>query len=397
MTAVPTTPLHFRRVGFDPHPELTGIRDRDGVRRVDSPVLGGSMWLVTRIEDVRLVYSDPKRFRISAHHLVPGAPALSDEEVAAVRPGNLLAFDPPEHTRLRRVLAPEFTARRMRRLEPRIHDIVRDHLDAIERKGPPADLVADFALPVPALVICELLGVPFADREAFQDRYSRFFDVTLSFEERLAIQYESKAYLAELVARARVEPGDDLLGMLVRDETADLDDRELVGIADLLLLAGHETTANMLGLGVLALLSHPDQLRLLRDEPERADAVVEELLRWLTVVHTGVPRVTTTEVELGGQTLGPGELVVCSLPAANRDPGLVPDPDRFDVTRDAGSHVAFGHGVHHCLGAPLARMEMRIAFPALARRFPALRTTDEDARYRTEQVVYGVGSLPVTW
>jgi cytochrome P450 len=397
MAAMPTTPLHFRRVGFDPHPELTGIRDEGGVRRVDSPVLDGPVWLVTGIEDVRQVYSDPKRFRISAHHLVPGAPPLTDDELAAVRPGNMLAFDPPEHTRLRRVLAPEFTVRRMRRLEPRIHDIVREHLDAIERKGPPADLVADFALPVPALVICELLGVPFEDREAFQDRYTRFFDVTLSFEERLAIQYESKAYLTGLVARARVEPGDDLLGMLARDETADLDDREMVGIADLLLLAGHETTANMLGLGVLALLSHPDQLRLLRDEPERADAAVEELLRWLTVVHTGVPRVTTTDVELGGHALGPGELVVCSLPAANRDPALVPDPDGFDITRDAGSHVAFGHGVHHCLGAPLARMEMRIAFPALARRFPTLRTVGRAPDYRTEQVVYGLAALSVTW
>ncbi|QQQ74747.1 cytochrome P450 [Saccharothrix sp. 6-C] len=397
MAAMPTTPLHFRRLGFDPHPDLAEIRDRGGVRRVDSPALGGPVWLVTRVEDVRLVYSDTRRFRISAHHLVPGAPALSDEELAAVRPGNLLAFDPPEHTRLRRTLAPEFTARRMRRLEPRIHDIVRDHLDAIERQGPPADLVADFALPVPALVICELLGVPFADREAFQDRYTRFFDVTLTFEQRLAIQYESKAYLAELVARARVEPGDDLLGVLARDETAALDDREMVGVADLLLLAGHETTANMLGLGVLALLRHPDQLRLLREEPERADAAVEELLRWLTVVHTGVPRVTVAEVELGGQVLGPGELVVCSLPAADRDPGLVPDPDVLDITRDAGGHVAFGHGVHHCLGAPLARMEMRIAFPALARRFPGLRAVGPDPDYRSQQVVYGLGSLPVTW
>ncbi|NUS66265.1 MAG: cytochrome P450 [Saccharothrix sp.] len=397
MAAMPTTPLHFRRAGFDPDPELTAVRDRDGVRRVDSPLLGGPVWLVTRIEDVRQVYSDPRRFGISAHHLVPGAPALTDEELAAVRPGNLLAFDPPEHTRLRRVLAPEFTVRRMRRLEPRVHEIVRDHLDAIEREGPPADLVADFALPVPALVICELLGVPFADRADFQARYEKFFDVSLTFEQRLAVQYESKAYLAELVARARVEPGDDLLGVLARDETAGLDDREMVGIADLLLLAGHETTANMLGMGVLALLRHPDQLRLLREEPDRADAAVEELLRWLTVVHTGVPRVTTTDVELGGHALGPGELIVCSLPAANRDPALVPDPDRLDLTRDAGSHVAFGHGAHHCLGAPLARMELRIAFPALARRFPGLRLVGPEPRYRSEQVVYGVAALPVTW
>ncbi len=171
----------------------------------------------------------------------------------------------------------------------------------------------------------------------------------------------------------------------------------MVGIADLLLLTGHETTANMLALGVLALLRHPEQFRLLHDEPERADAVVEELLRWLTVVHTVVPRVTVTDVELGGQALGPGELVVCSLPAANRDPALVPEPDRLDTTRDAGSHVAFGHGVHHCLGAPLARAEMRIAFPALVRRFPAPRVAGQHPRYRTHQVVYGVASLPVTW
>jgi cytochrome P450 len=153
----------------------------------------------------------------------------------------------------------------------------------------------------------------------------------------------------------------------------------------------------MLGLGVLALLRHPDQLRLLRDEADRVDAAVEELLRWLTVVHTGVPRVTTAEVELGGHTLGPGELVVCSLPAANRDPRLVRDPDGLDITRDAGGHVAFGHGVHHCLGAPLARMEMRIAFPALLRRFPTLRAVEREPEYRAQQVVYGLASLPVTW
>ncbi|WP_367137238.1 cytochrome P450 [Saccharothrix sp. HUAS TT1] len=397
MAPTPPTPLHFRRAGFDPAPELVEVRERDGVRRVDSPHLGRPVWLVTRIEEVREVLGDPGRFRNSERHLVPGAPALSDEEVAAIRPGNPLAFDPPEHTRLRRLLAPEFTARRMRRLEPRVHEIVADHLDAIERKGPPADLVADFALPVPALVICELLGVPFADRDEFQRRYTRFFDSTLSFEERVAIQFESKAYLAELVARAKVEPGDDLLGVLVRDESAGLEDRELVGLADLLLLAGHETTANMLGLGVLALLRHPEQLRLLRDEPERAAGAVEELLRWLTVVHTGVPRVTTTEVELGGQVIGAGELVVFSLPAANRDPALLPDPDVLDITRSASSHVAFGHGVHHCVGAPLARIEMRIAFPALLRRFPSLRLAVAEPEFRVQQVVYGLASLPVAW
>ncbi|NUT46113.1 MAG: cytochrome P450 [Saccharothrix sp.] len=389
-----TTHLHYRRAGLDPGPELVEIREGGGVRRVE-PLLGGAAWVVTGIEDVRRVLGDPRRFAISAPHLVPGAPALTDEQLAAARPGNMLAYDPPEHTRLRRAVAAEFTGRRMRLLEPRVHEIVRDHLDAIERLGPPADLVPAFALPIPALVICELLGVPFADRASFQQRYERYFDVALSFDERVALQFESKDYLAGLVARARVEPGDDLLGMLASG--SDLADAELVGMADLLLLAGHETTANMLSLGVLALLRHPDQLRLLRDEPDRAGAAVEELLRWLTVVHTGVPRVTTTEVELGGRVLGPGELVVCSLPAANRDPALVPDPDRLDITRDAGSHVAFGHGVHHCLGAPLARIEMRIAFPALARRFPGLRLAGDEPEYRAQQVVYGVSALPVTW
>ncbi|MCE6994116.1 cytochrome P450 [Saccharothrix sp. S26] len=397
MAATPATPLYMRRAGFDPDAELSAVRDRDGVTRVESPLMGIPVWLVTRIEDVRQVYGDARRFAQSARHLVPGAPALTDEELAAARPGNMLAYDPPEHTRLRRLVAREFTGRRMRRLEPRVRAIVDDRLDAIERGGPPADLVRDFALPIPALVICELLGVPYADRDAFQDRYARYFDASLSFDERLALQLESRAYLTELVARARVEPGDDLLGVLVRDESAGLEDRELVGMADLLLLAGHETTANMLGLGAYALLRHPDQLRLLREEPDRADTAVEELLRWLTVVHTGVPRLTTTEVELGGHTIGPGEVVVCALAAANRDPALVPDPDRLDITRDAGSHVAFGHGVHHCLGAPLARMEMRIAFPALARRFPGLRVVDEEPSFRAQQIVYGLAALPVTW
>ncbi|MFC6089174.1 cytochrome P450 [Saccharothrix lopnurensis] len=386
---MPTPPLHMRRAGFDPVPELSALRD-GGVRLVDLPQ-GDRVWLVTRLADVRAVLGDPRRFGNSAHHVVPGAPALSEEELALVRPGNPLAFDPPEHTRLRRLVAGEFTGRRMRALEPWVHEVVRDRLDALERAGSPADVVAGFALPVPSLVICELLGVPYADRDAFQDRYTRFFDISLPPERRLAIALESRAYLAELADRARSAPGDDLLGALVR---SDLREEEVVGLVDLLLLAGHETTANMLSLGMAVLLAHPDRRAALLAAPETA---VEELLRWLTVVHTGVPRVVTAEVELGGRVLEPGDLVVCSLPAANRDPDLVADPDELDLAREAGSHVAFGHGVHHCLGAPLARMEMRVAFTALLTRFPGLRVVSPELRFRDEQVVYGLEELLVAW
>jgi cytochrome P450 len=314
-----------------------------------------------------------------------------------MRAGNLLVFDPPDHTRLRRLLTPEFTVRRMRRLEPRIREIVEEHLDAMERSGPPADLVPDFALPVPSLVICELLGVPYADRSEFQERSSRLLDLSVPAEERIRVGRESRAYMADLVKGAQADPGEDMLGMLVREHGDELSFDELCGIASLLLIAGHETTANMLGLGTLALLRHPEQLALLRDEPERVDAAVEELLRWLSIVHSGTGKITTTDVEIAGQKIPAGEFVMCALPAANRDPELLADPDKLDITRGAMGHLAFGHGIHHCLGAPLARMEMRIAFPALLQRFPGLRTTDAEPGFRSFNVIYGLTSLPIAW
>ncbi len=390
-------PLHMRRDGFHPVPELSALRDDEGVARIRT-VFGTDAWLVTRFEDVRTVLSHPELF---SNALVPplrppGAPPPSAEEAAAMRAGNLLGSDPPEHTRLRRMLTAEFTVRRMRRLEPRVQQIVDDHLDAMERGGPPADLVTDFALPVPSLVICELLGVPYADRAGFQGTSKRILDVSLPPDERAAAAAEARAYIAGLIKTIRHDPGEDLLGMLVREHGDELSDAELTGIGTLLLLAGHETTANMLSLGTLALLRHPGQLTLLRDEPDRVDAAVEELLRWLSIVHSGTVKITTTEVRLGDQTLGPGETVICSLPAANRDPGLVPNPDDLDIRRDSIGHVAFGHGVHHCLGAPLARMEMRIAFPALLRRFPGLRLAGEPL-FRSFTVVHGLTTMPIAW
>jgi cytochrome P450 len=389
-------PLHMRRNEFDPDPEIAVVRDQGGVRRL--PLLFGlDTWIVTRHADVREVLADSERFSQRVDFRPPGMAELTPEQLARMRAGNLLAVDPPEHTRLRRMLTPEFTIRRMRRLEPRIHDIVAQHLDAMEAAGPPTDLVKAFALPIPSLVICELLGVPYADRADFQRRANTQLNMSLPDEERTAAQRESRAYMAELVARAQAEPGDDLLGMLVREHGEDLSTDELIGIAGLLLLAGHETTSNMLSIGTLALLRHPDQLKLLKKEPERIGAAVEELMRWLSIVHAGAFRVTKTEVELSGTRIPAGEPLLCALPAANRDPDFISDPDRFDIARGSMGHVAFGHGVHHCLGAPLARMEMLIAFPALFERFPGLRETGEAPEFRSYHLVYGLSTFQVTW
>jgi cytochrome P450 len=396
----PELPLHMRRDGFDPAPELAGVRDDEGIRLIETS-FGYPAYLVTRHADVKNVLADSARFSNESRRAFesPDAPPISDEERARIRAGNLLGFDPPEHTRLRRMLTPEFTVRRMRRLEPRIVEIVDDHLDAMEKAGPPADLVADFALPIPSLVICELLGVPYADRASFQARTGRLLDLSLPQDERLELARDGRDYMADLVARTQAAPGDDMLGMLVRDHGADLTTDELIGMAQLLLVAGHETTSNMLGLGTLALLQHPEQLELVRDDPAAVASAVEELLRWLSIVHSGIPRNTTQNVELGGVAIPADSLVILALAAANRDPRFDDDGDRLDVTRDAAGHVAFGHGLHHCLGAPLARMEMRIAFPALLRRFPGLAPAVpfEEIGFRAFHFVYGLHALPVTW
>jgi cytochrome P450 len=399
MTQTPAMPLHMQRVGFDPVDELARVRADEGMTEVVMP-FGVRAFLLTRYEDIRTVLSDSVRFS-NARTDFPIAEqlGLDEAEISRQRAGQLLSLDPPEHTRLRRMLTPEFTVRRIRRLAPRIEEIVESHLDDLEREGPPADLVSRFALPVPSLVICELLGVPYSEREQFQRRTARQLDLSVPMAERVTLQRESRQFMQELVTRAQAAPGDDMLGMLVREHGDELSNDELVGIGILLLIAGHETTANMLGLGTLALLCHPDQLAQVRDDPTAVEPAVEELLRWLSIVPAGLLRTTTTEVTLAGRTLPAGALVAASLVAANRDAALVEDPDRLDITRGALGHMAFGHGVHHCLGAPLARMEMTTAFPALLRRFPqlALAVPFEQVGFRPHHFIYGLQSLPVTW
>lgn len=390
----------MRRDAFDPTPALAEIRETTGVRTVLNS-FGMTVYLVTRHDDVKQVLSDHERFSNGRPpgFVVPGAPTLSEQELTSARAGNLLGLDPPEHQRLRRMLTPEFTIRRIKRLEPRIVEIVQTHLDMMETAGAPVDLVEHFALPIPSLVICELLGVPYEDRDDFQHRSARQLDLSLPVTERLELQRAGRAYMRSLVERARRQPGDDILGMLVREHGTELTDDELVGIAGLLLLAGHETTSNMLGLGTLALLRHPQQLATVRDDPDAVGPAVEELLRWLSIVHTAIPRITTTDVEINGVAIPAGQLVFVSLPSGNRDPDFIDAPDVLDVGRGAAGHLAFGHGVHHCLGAPLARMEMRVAFPALLQRFPALRLAEDfaDVQFRTFHFIYGLKSLLVDW
>lgn len=396
----PPPPVHMRRNGFDPVPKLGELRAGEGVTTVINS-FGMQVYLVTRHDDVKMVLSDHARFSNTRPpgFVLPGAPDTPEAEQESQRAGNLLGLDPPEHQRLRRMLTSEFTIRRIKRLEPRITEIVDAHLDAMVAAGSPGDLVESFALPVPSLVICELLGVPYADRADFQRRANRQLDLSLPIPERLQVQHEARDYMHALVARARRTPGDDILGMLIREHGDELTDHELVGIAGLLLLAGHETTSNMLGLGTLALLRHPDQLAAVRDDPDAVGPAIEELLRWLSIVQTAIPRITTADVEVAGVAIPAGQLVFASLPSGNRDPDFIDAADVLDIRRGAPGHLAFGHGVHHCLGAPLARMEMRIAWPALLRRFPNLALAEdfENVAFREFHFIYGLRSLLVNW
>ncbi len=393
-------PLHMRREGFDPIPELGEIREREGVRVVTN-AFGMPVFLVTRYDDIKTVLSDHARFSNARPpgFVVPGAPLIDEQEQARNRAGNLLGLDPPEHQRLRRMLTPEFTHRRMQRLQPRIVEIVDAQLDAMAAAGAPLDLVEHFALPIPSLVICELLGVPYADRDDFQRRSARQLDLSIPIPERLELNRDSRAYMTALVEGARTDPGDDILGMLIREHGTDLTNDELIGIANLLLLAGHETTSNMLALGTLALLRHPEQLAAVRDEPAAVAPAIEELLRYLSIVQTSIPRITTVDVELAGVSIPAGRLVFASLPCGNRDPQFIDSPEVFDITRGAPGHLAFGHGVHHCLGAPLARMEMAIAFPSLLRRFPTLDLAEDfaEVQFRSFHFIYGLKALEVRW
>jgi cytochrome P450 len=309
-------------------------------------------------------------------------------------------MDPPDHTRLRRLVAGEFTVRRVAQLRERTRTLVDRLLDDMVRTGPPADIMHDFALPTSITTICELLGVPIDDREKFVAWAGGALSTEL---DRIEESMRSLlGYLGELAERRVSEPTDDLIGALVRarDEQGSLTADELVKLAFVLLIGGFETVANSISNAVYALLTRPDQLALLRADPELAPQAVEECLRYLPIsTGTGIPRVALADVELGGVLIRAGDTVFMDEPCANRDESVFDNADVFDVTRSHNPHLAFGHGVHHCIGAPLARMEMQVAIGCLLARFPNLRLAvdADEVPWQEGQLTRAPLTLPVAW
>lgn len=380
-----------RQNPFDPPEELRRRQGLGPIHRM-THADGGQGWLVTGYAAARAILADP-RFSVRPDHM---RSPIAQQATAPVPPGFFLRMDPPEHDHYRRLLTGDFTVRRIKLLEPEIEAIVNDQLNAMELAGGPADLFKAFALPIPSQVIGELLGVPYSDRQEFQRNAATLLNVDLTPERRQQAVSELMAYLRDLLRHKRFWPEEDVLSGLAAHEGLTADER--AGLALLLLIAGHETTTNMLALGTFALLANPAQLAEVRDKEEDAPAVVEELLRYLTIIPH-VVRVALEDIELHGCLIKAGESVTVALSTANRDADHFADPDALDLTRSTAGHLTFGHGLHRCLGQRLARAEMRIALPALLRRFPALRLTvaPEEVPLRSAMTVYGVHELPVTW
>jgi len=349
---------------------------------------------------VRAVLSDPRFSRAETRRL-----GISTAGAAIFEQEGILDLDPPEHSRLRRLVAAAFSARRIRELRPRIQEITGELIDGLRAATPPADLNPALCLPLPIAVICEILGVPYTDRDQFRGWSERVMATgAFSSGEAMEALIALAGYMSGLIAAKRDEPDGSLLTALIaaRDDEDRLSEEELLLLSISLLVAGHETTANMIGMGLVALLDHPDQLAALRANPELAPAAVDEVLRLVPLgIHpdSGLVRATTSDVELEGVTIPAHCVVRASTAAANLDPAEFPDPGRIDLTRVSSGHVAFGHGPHHCLGAQLARLEMDVAFTSLLAAFPDLRLAVPvtDLAYKDGMLVTGLASLPVAW
>jgi cytochrome P450 len=382
---------------LDPPPELRDIGPIAKVRLWD----GSTPWLVTRYADQRALLADP---RISADPRREGFPHLSAAGRARRRQlHTFIGMDDPDHARQRRMVTSTFAIKRVEALRPAIQRIVDDAIDAMLAGPRPADLVEAFALPVPSMVICRLLGVPYADHELFQRHARTMLKRDSPVADVISAQEQLLAYLDGVVAGKLAAPADDVLSKLAVEQVATgaLTRREAATMSLLLLLAGHETTANMISLGTVALLQHPEQLALLRasGDPAVVAGAVEELLRYLTITHAGRRRVALEDIELDGHTIRAGDGIVLPNDAGNRDGESFPEPDRLDICRDARTHVAFGFGVHACLGQPLARVELQVVYGTLYRRIPTLRLAvpTEEIPFKHDSAVYGAYELPVSW
>ena len=389
-----------QRCPLDPPPDLSALRSKGPLARVRLWD-GSTPWLVTRYAEQRALLSDR---RVSADTTREGFP-YQTESVRARRNEalSLIGLDDPEHARVRRMVTGAFTVRRIEQLRQGIQQLVDELIDEMLAGPNPADLVTAFALPVPSLVICQLLGVPYADHGLFQRISRTLISRNASVDEFLAAQDELLGYFDHLIERKLTDPDDGLLSRVAAERvaTGELSRQELASMGLLLLIAGHETTANMIALGTYALLSYPEQLAAVRgsDDPELIRRTAEELLRYLSIVHSGRRRVAVEDIEVADQVIRAGEGIVLPNEIANRDAEMFPDPEGLDVRRDARGHLAFGFGVHQCLGQPLARVELQVVYGTLYRRVPTLALAADPAQipFKHDGAVYGVYELPVTW
>lgn len=396
------TLMPLRRIGLDPVPELAAVREREPVARVKMP-LGLRGWLVTGYEESRAVMAAGTDVFSNDFGNMVGKVGIAAEQ----DPGGLGFADPPHHTRLRKMLTPHFTARASEARAPRIRQIIDDALDEMARlgaDGAPVDFVKHFALPVPSRLIMELLGVPERDRDEFQRLSAARFDFQSGAAHSLDVIQQAIELLRRIVVEERKHPGPGLIGQILAEYGDDVGDVELAGLADGVLTGGLETTVSMLALGAVVLLQDRPLRARLRADDAIAEPLVEELLRYLTVVQVGFPHFAVRDTTVGAgkyaRDVFAGDVVLCSLSGANRDSRLGPAMDAIDVDRPAfghGGHLAFGHGLHRCVGAELARVELRLAYPALVRRFPELRLAvrPDELKYRELSFVYGLESLPV--
>ncbi len=376
-----------------PSRRLSAAREADPVQRLVS-LMGMDVWLVTGDAESRQVLSDAASYSTDIRPYMGTSGSETEGDF-----GGLGFTDPPVHTNLRRLLTPEFTMRRLARLRPGIASIIDRQLAEIAtagERGDTVDLVPTFAFPIPFLVICDLLGLPDEKRETFSKLATARFDISRGAQSSIGAIGGSREFLMAEVARQRANPDHGLIGQIIREHGDEISDFDLGGLADGVFTGGLETSASMLALGSAVLLENREMWNGLIEDPDSAGPVVDELLRVLSVVQVAFPRFVKRDVVIGGKHISEGSVIVCSLPAANRDPRATPG-DEVDLTRANTSHLAFGYGFHRCVGAELARMELKMAFPALAGRFPGMRLAvpSEDLDFRALSVVYGVESVPV--